>query len=94
MVHIMAFIPCIMHMETRIGIKILTLALIEGLSSAQGGRLHPAKYAQCRTSKQREDKYISTIQDIMNKTIIGSEDCPAQWKLLTEKKLGVQPQLV
>ena len=51
MVRIMAFIPCIMHMEMRIGIKILTLALIEGLSSAQGGRLHHAEYAQCRTAK-------------------------------------------
>ena len=81
MVRIMAFIPCIMRMETRNEIKILTLALIEGLFSLQGGRLHPAEYNECNTAKQREEKYISKIQDIINKTVIGSNDCPAQWKL-------------
>ena len=78
MVCIMAFIPCIMHMETRIVIKILTLSLIEGLSSAQGEHLHPIEYTECRTAKKHEDKYISTIEDIINKTIIDNTNCLAQ----------------
>ena len=63
-------------LETRISVKILTLVLIKGFSSAQGGRLHPMEYVEFTTAKQRGEKYISTIQHIINKTVIGtSVDC-------------------
>ena len=35
MERIMIFVPCIMHCENRVGIKILTMLLIEGLSNYQ-----------------------------------------------------------
>ena len=88
MVQIMALIPCIMHMETRIGIKIPTILLIKGLSSSQGGRLHPVEYSECTTASQREQKYLTKTQDIVNKRILGSKDCPRQWQVPTEKKTG------
>ena len=78
MVQIMALMPCFMHMETRIGIKILTMLLIKGLSSSQDGRLHPIEYSECTTASQRKQKYLTKIQDIVNTKILGSEDCPTQ----------------
>ena len=38
MEHIMTFIPCIMHCETKVGIKILTMLFIEGLFNYQGAK--------------------------------------------------------
>ena len=92
-VRIMAYIPCIMHMETRIGIKILTFLLIEGLSSVQGGRLHPHIYGECRTEKERERKYISEIERIINKEILGDKDNPTQWSVPTATKTGEATQI-
>ena len=36
MQHIIMFVMCIMHCKSRVGIKILTMLLIEGLSNYQG----------------------------------------------------------
>ena len=44
MIRIMTFIPCILHIENRVGLKMLTMLLIEGLSSTQGGRLNVEEY--------------------------------------------------
>ena len=87
-IQIMAYIPCIMHMETRIGIKILTLLLIEGLSSVQGGRLHLHIYGECNTEKQREQKYIDDIESIVTKQILGDNYNPTQWSFPTVTKTG------
>ena len=63
MVKIMAYIPCIMHCETRVCIKVLTLLLIEGLSSAQGGRLNGEEYLNC-TDKEQEDIFLCKVENI------------------------------
>lgn len=64
------------------------MAFIERISSVQCERLNPDEYSNCDTAIQCELKYFSIIEDIINKTILGSEDCPAQWKLPIEKKTG------
>ena len=38
----------------------LTMPLIEGLSSAQGGRLNVKEYQSCATEYQREELYIKS----------------------------------
>ena len=66
-------------MENRVRLKMLTILLIEGLSSAQGGRLNVEEYQACATESQREELYIKNTQDIVNLKILGCQDCPAQW---------------
>ena len=51
----------------RSGIKILTMALIEGILIAQGRRLHPTKHSECKIASQSEETYLETIQGIINK---------------------------
>ena len=59
-------IPCILHCENRIGIKLLTMLLIEGFSKAEN---------------QRIKVYAEQIQTIFNNRILGDDDSPAQWRL-------------
>ena len=87
MVKIMAYIPCIMHCETRVCIKVLTLLLIEGLSSAQGGRLDGEEYLNC-TDKEREAIFLSKVEHIINTRILGTDDTPSQWSVPTVKHKG------
>ena len=87
MVKIMAYIPCIMHCETRVCIKVLTLLLIEGLSSAQGGRLDGEEYLNC-TDKEREDIFLRKVENIINTKILGNDDTPSQWSVPTVKNKG------
>ena len=66
---LLQWIPCILHMENRIGIKIFTLLLIEGLSHAKG-KTHP-EY-QKTSKKEREEAYFNAIKNKINQQILGS----------------------
>ena len=91
---IMAFIPCILHiMETRVRLKILTMILVEGLSSAQGDRLNLDEYRSCTSYSQREELYVTKVQDVINTRIPGSVESPGQWQVPQEKKTVIQQQL-
>ena len=49
-------------MEKRVGIKILTMILIKGLSSARENILDFYEYSSCDTEKQREELYIKKLK--------------------------------
>ena len=84
---LLQWIPCILHMENRIGIKILTLLLAEGLSHAKSGS-HPL-YQQSSKAK-RERAFAQKIEDIINCQILGSGFNKWQFKVPLEnsKKPG------
>ena len=50
--HIMKYVPCVLHCENRMGLKILTVLLEEGLSLAQGNLFLPG--SEGTTIKERE----------------------------------------
>ena len=56
MERIMTFVPCIMHCENCVGIKILTMLFIKGLSNYQGSNF--PELANLRSEAKREDTYI------------------------------------
>jgi hypothetical protein len=59
---VMQTIPCILHMEMRVGLKIFTMILIEGLAEAKAGRLF-----QDQTSEGKRIKlFIAKVERIMN----------------------------
>jgi len=70
-------IPCTLHAENRIGIKILTMLLMEGFSNAQKGLLFGNK----RSEKDRITAYAELIENIFNNVILGDDDGPAQWNV-------------
>lgn len=72
---LMQAIPCILHMENRVGIKVITMLLIRGLSNVKEGVL----YSEHRSVSKRIELYINDVTNIVSTKILGDEDGPAQW---------------
>ncbi len=62
-------IPCILHLENRIGEKIITILLRMGLNLHQGPKLG----------------YIEKIQDVFRTKVLGTEESPSHWHLPHDK---------
>ena len=63
-------IPCILHMETRVGVKITILILQDGLSNAKGRFLENTHNAN--SEHRREETYKSSINSLLNNHILGN----------------------
>jgi hypothetical protein len=72
---LMNTLPCVLHMENRNGIKLLTMILIEGLSNAKKKRL----YMDISAEGVRVSQFVADVESIVNKSILGSKDDPCQW---------------
>jgi hypothetical protein len=68
-------LPCVLHMENQNGIKMLTMVLIEGLAHAKKKLLYPEIYAE----GTRVSLFVSDIESLINRTILGTKDDPCQW---------------
>ena len=66
---LLQWIPYIMHMETHMGIKILTMLLSEGLAHAKGSS-HP-NYQQSSLKASKEE-FCKSINKVINNEILGS----------------------
>jgi len=66
-------IPCIMHLENRVGEKIITVLLARAAEKFQRGRTLGATFLQ-------------SIEDIVNTKILGTETRPKQWKVPLNEK--------
>jgi hypothetical protein len=75
-------IPCILHLENRIGIKILTMLVIEGLSNAKKGLL----YTHITAEGPRVKLFFERIADIVNKQVLGTETNSTEWECATDEK--------
>ncbi|KAL7558146.1 hypothetical protein ACA910_019300 [Epithemia clementina (nom. ined.)] len=69
----MKAVPCILHAENRMGIKIISMLLIEVLLKA-------LKEAVCGEMIAAEE-FIGNIEEIENKKIFGDEFHEAQWQM-------------
>ena len=74
-------IPCILHCENRVGLKILFMLLQEGFCNVKNGTLFP----HIRGENNRILAYAQEIERILNNNILGDEDGPAQWVLPMDK---------
>ncbi|KAL7572700.1 hypothetical protein ACA910_008974 [Epithemia clementina (nom. ined.)] len=77
---IMKTVPCILHAENRMGIKIFTMLLIEGLLNALKGALHGERRAA--------DEFVNLVKSVVNSEIFGDTEHEAQWQvpLCNDKK--------
>ncbi|KAL7578965.1 hypothetical protein ACA910_006930 [Epithemia clementina (nom. ined.)] len=64
-------VPCILHAENRMGIKIVTMLLIEGLSKFT--RHSPLG------EKAAAEEFLRQVEDIVNSQILGDKAHKAQW---------------
>lgn len=72
---LMSTLPCVLHMENRNGIKILTMLLIEGLSNAKKREL----YIDVNAEGTRVTRFVSDMENLINQSILGTPDDPCQW---------------
>ena len=79
---IIKFVPCIMHCENRVCIKVLTMILIEGLNNHQAGNFDGLEE---QSMKEREENYIKKVEKVVRSSILGSYGSEAQWVLPVHK---------
>ena len=68
---ILQAIPCIMHLENRVGEKLITVLLSLG-----------AEIVHRRRRSQSLQSFATTIMEIVNTRVLGTVTCLKQWKLL------------
>lgn len=69
-------IPCILHMENRVGLKVLTVLLIEGLSNAKKALI----FRNVTSETNRVEEFFMAIQNVVNTEILGDGYNPTQWQ--------------
>lgn len=78
-------VPCILHLENRTGLKILSILLHAGLESIKEKTI----YKEIATVNVRRQKFISDLEDVFNRRIFGKEDRLSNYHLpynVKEKK--------
>ena len=85
-VMVMESIPCILHMEMRVGIKILTILFQVGLMNAKNNRLDWIPKTQRTSLKKKCDAFIKRVGATINKEILGTTDLSFQWEVPMDKK--------
>ena len=78
-------IPCILHLEMRVGLKILTMIINAGLGNASAKKLTWQDLQAKETSNQRKDDLAQTVEKVINEFILGTEAAPGQFKLKFER---------
>ena len=81
MVYLLDTVPCILHMENRIGIKILTMCLKKGLEHASNDELEWIDEDDRRSGiVKRCSALINSVNKVMSQDILGRKEFPSQWK--------------
>lgn len=87
---ILQLVPYILHLETRIGLKLLTLMCKEGLTNTKGKILNVIQ--SIGSENKREKFYRENIENLFNNSIIGSGHNIFQFVLPLEKTLKAQDE--
>jgi len=69
-------VPCILHLENRIGLKIFTTVLQKGLSRALSGNL----FAEINDVGRHFDMFFAQINRIVSTEVLGLVDSLSQWE--------------
>ena len=96
LVYLLDTVPCILHMENRMGLKILTMCLRKGLQSATNKELSHVLEALPKDKRNnvtdRCNKFIQMVNEAMSHHLLGSFDFPTHWKVpYKESKQEISP---
>ena len=81
---VMQAIPCVLHMENRVGLKFFTMIVLEGLSNARKGLL----FHECNSEVQRIRLYIESVERTVNRSVLGNNIHPSSWTCPYDEKVG------
>ena len=68
-------LPCILHLENRVGLKILSRLLRIGMDHAKSNTVDDVA-----SETDRIKQFITQVEEKMNSSVLGSEDRPIIWK--------------
>ena len=73
-------IPCVLHMENRIGEKILKMLLVEGWNARN-------------SDAKRQQQMVKDVQDKVNSSMLGTECRKSNWliNITKQKEIAHQP---
>ena len=74
--------PCLLHLENRCGIKMITVLLQIGLANALTGKLEST--SNINNQKSRLAVFEKEVNECFNKVLWGQQNKPALWKMPTE----------
>ena len=63
---IMQYVPCVLHLENRVALKILTMLLLEELSNAAAGNINSCNED---TIKHREISFLQKASNLVSKCL-------------------------
>jgi hypothetical protein len=69
-------VPCILHMENRVGLKVLTRLLMNGLDNAKQRTI----YLNEESENQRILFFIKDVEHVLNTQAWGTVESPSQWQ--------------
>jgi hypothetical protein len=69
-------VPCILHLENRVGLKIIKLLLRNGLTRAQNGHL----FEDVASENERIDRFFDQLHQLVNHRILGDDEGPSMFK--------------
>ena len=84
-VMIMDTVPCILHMENRMGLKILTTCLRIGLANAKSNVLTWIKEHARPSEDRRCNSFVRAVAALVNTQVLGSKVLPTQWEIPYDK---------
>ena len=68
-------VPCMLHLGNRVGLVLMHLTFLEGYSNCEDESLFPNVGHSIRA---RWKKYAEEIEQLVNKSILGTEENPSQ----------------
>ena len=78
LVQMMDTVPCLLHMENRMGLKLLAMILKDGLENTKNEKLEWLT-AECESTRCLD--FIASINKAVNRHLIGTEYLPGQWRV-------------
>jgi hypothetical protein len=72
---LMQTVPCILHLENRVGLKQLEMLIVKGLSNAEEGSI----LSEIASPIKRRDEYVRQVEVTINEVLLGDEERPSQW---------------
>jgi hypothetical protein len=76
-------IPCSLHLENRVGLKIITRVLRIGVGNAKDGQLTTC---DATTENKRTSQYIELVESILCNSVLGSPGRPVSYQLPFDDK--------
>ena len=78
-------IPCILHLEMRVGLKILEMIIDKGLSNAEDNTLAWQQSLNSNSIGTRKVQLAEAVELVINEFILGTPGAPGQFKIRFEE---------